>query len=250
MNPTDAKLQEALAGRRPLRLFRVSHYLPSLLRQASREGFDGALLDMDQTPLSVEQGRRMLESCRLYHLAALPIRSLADVVARDGAWISPLPAVVVSRAGAPSGRLPDARHKSSKDKGEGDLFQVSGEHAEPIHCGRIVQIDSLETVQTLELWAERPEVSGFWIATDRLMLELGRVGNAGWTPRQVESRVAQASARHGKGWGGLAASASHLAGMLEQGATLVAYGDDLAAVAEMPRQWSQAWKLAMDSAGF
>lgn len=231
----------------PVRLCTLGHYLPSYIHHAAHFGFDCIWLDLEHRCFSVREIQALLA---IFHQADIdcmlrpPTKEKTPLCRylEDGATGLLMPLVSTAeqaRTLVDAVKFPPIGERGLDGAGADSNFYLHGGVNYVDHANQetflVVQIETPQAVRNVEEIAAVEGVDGLFVGPGDLQMRIDRTDAGGLTLDEVYKLVAGAAAKHNKAWGCPGSSADHVAQLRQQGAQLIAYGNDFLALMNMLR---------------
>jgi 2-keto-3-deoxy-L-rhamnonate aldolase RhmA len=245
-----SKTLAKLRAHEPVRLCSMGHVNPAFVRHAAHFGFDCIWVDAEHRAISDSDVQKLLAYFHLFDIDCLlrpPTLEKTRLYRylEDGATGLMIPHVSTAEKAR---QLVDAvKFPPLGDRGldgaglDADfLLDDVGNYVDAANRETllVVQIETRQAVERVEEIAAVEGVDALFIGTGDLGLRLRRTATDVTLDRAIQ-RVAEAAERQGKPWGCPGSSPEQVRQLHNQGARLIAYGNDFLALMEMLKECSQ-----------
>ncbi len=232
-----------LRNNEPVRICGLGHFGPSYIRHAAHFGFDCIWLDTEHRMLSPDDVRSLMAFFHLYDIDCMlrpPTLEKTRLYRylEDGATGLMVPHVSTpekARMLVDAVKFPPLGDRGLDGAGLDSDFYLHGDVDYVEHANRetflVVQIETPEAVANVRDIAAVSGVDGLFVGPGDLGLRLKHDGG-GMTLEDAFAQVAAAAAEHGKGWGS-PVGAGDIRRRRDQGAQLLAHGNDFIAMMQM-----------------
>ncbi len=240
-----------LRAQEPVRMCVLGHYIPAFVHHAAKAGYDCIWLDLEHRLIPAEQLQTLLVHC---HLADIDCMVRAPTLEKtglyryleDGATGLMIPHVSTAEKAkmlVDAVKFPPVGDRGLDGAGLDADYYLGDLDQYPDHANRetflVVQIETPQAVENVEAIASVEGIDGLFFGPGDLGLRIKRVPGVSFTLEQAQQRVAAAARKYGKAWGRPAHSAEQVQQYRAEGAQLIAYGGDFAAMADLLRDSAQ-----------
>lgn len=228
----------------PARICSLGHYVPAYVRHAAHFGYDCLWLDLEHRLIDERSVQALLAYCHLADIDCMVRPSTTDRAKlyrylEDGATGFMIPHVstaVQAKYLADAVKFPPIGNRGLDGAGLDGDFLLSGREKFSEQANRetflVVQIESLEAVDNVDAIASVEGVDGLFLGPADLTLRLQH-SERDLDLAKCEELVSQACQKHGKFWGMPVGTTDEVKRLHQQGAQLLAHGNDFLGMMQM-----------------
>ena len=240
----ESKTLARLRADRPVRLCSLGHFIPAYIRQAVHFGYDCIWLDLEHRAMSDRELQGLLAHFHLFDIDCMLRPSTLEKTRlyrylEDGATGLMIPHVSTAakaRMLVDAMKFPPIGDRGLDGAGLDSDFALTGGDDYIDAANRetflVVQIETPQAIENVQEIAAVAGIDGMFVGPGDLGLRIRRT-QTNVTLEAAIAAVAAAAKQHGKAWGCPAQSQQHVAELHEQGARLIAYGNDFGALKTM-----------------
>lgn len=238
-----SKLLARLRNKEAARICSLGHFIPSFVRQAAHFGFDAVWLDLEHRAFGTRELQALLAFFHRYDIDCLLRTPTLEKTGlyrhlEDGASGLMIPFVSTAektRTLVNAVKFPPVGERGKDGVGlDCDFLFPDDDYTDNANRETFltVQIETPEAVDNVEEIAAVSGIDGLFVGPGDLGLRLQKQPTS-WTLETAIERVAATAAKHGVAWGMPVGNVEDLKRRHEQGARLLAYGNEFIALMEM-----------------
>ncbi|MEW4562087.1 aldolase/citrate lyase family protein [Bremerella sp. JC770] len=242
----------------PVRICSLGHFIPSYVAHAARHGYDCIWLDLEHNAISTEEFRSLMPHFHMHDIDCMVRPKTRDRTSlyrylEDGATGLLIPHVSTPELAQ---ELVDAvKFPPLGDRG------ICGANLDSDYLGHplsdyiehaiqetflVVQLETPTAIENAEKIASTPGVDGLFVGPGDLGIRVAHDATA-MSVEAAIAHVAEIAAKTNKAWG-LPVTADSIRTRRDQGAQLLAHGNDFLAMLQMLEQWSGEFTNALSPA--
>jgi len=232
-----SKTLSKLRAKHPVRLCSLGHFIPAFIRHAAHFDYDCVWLDLEHRTMTTREVQALLayfHRCDIDCMVRAPTLEKTGLYRylEDGATGLMIPHVSTAekaRTLVNAVKFPPLGDRGLDGAGLDSDFILDGGDAYIDDANRetflVVQIETPQAEEKVDEIAAVDGVDALFIGPGDLGLRIKRTSTE-LTMQEAFQRVADSANQHGKAWGCPANSPQHVREFYDQGARLIAYGND------------------------